>query len=58
MTAKFNWGGNGATLGRMKRLEIMLPVTDAGMPDYKYMEQYTKNMMLKKYEQYLAFIDR
>lgn len=24
MTAKFNWGGNGATLGRMKRLSVML----------------------------------
>lgn len=58
MTAKFNWGGNGATLGRMKRLEIMLPVTDGGQPDYEYMEQYAKNMMLRKYEQYLAFIDR
>lgn len=58
MTAKFNWGGNGATLGRMKRLEIMLPVTDAGRPDYEYMEQYVKNMMLHKYEQYLGFIER
>ena len=36
----------------------MLPVTDEGKPAYKYMEQYAKNMMLKKYEQYLAFIDR
>ena len=58
MTAKFNWGGNGATLGRMKRLEIMLPVTDADRPDYEYMEQYVKNMMLHKYEQYLGFIER
>ena len=58
MTAKFNWGGNGATLGRMKRLEIMLPATDGGRPDYEYMEQYVKNMMLHKYEQYLAFIER
>ncbi len=57
MTAKFNWGGNGATLGRMKHLEIMLPVSDDGKPDYEYMEQYAKNMMLRKYEQYLAFID-
>lgn len=58
MKAKFNWGGNGATLGRMKRLELMLPIDDNGDPDYAYMEQYAKNMMLKKYEQYLAFIDR
>ena len=36
----------------------MLPVTDAGRPDYEYMEQYIKNMMLHKYEQYLGFIER
>lgn len=41
---------------RLKRLHIMLPVTDSGEPDYDYMAQYTKNMMLRKYEQYLAFI--
>lgn len=58
MKAKFNWGGNGATLERMKRLELMLPIDDNGEPDYAYMEQYAKNMMLRKYEQYLAFIDR
>ena len=43
---------------RMHRQKLMLPVTDAGKPDYEYMEQYAKNMMLKKYEQYLAFIER
>ncbi len=43
---------------RIKKMQVMLPVTDEGKPDYKYMEQYAKNMMLKKYEQYLAFIDR
>ena len=37
--------------------KVMLPVTDAGKPDYEYMEQYAKNMMLHKYEQYLAFIE-
>ena len=56
MRAKFNWCGNGATLGRMRRLELMLPVTDSGEPDYEYMEQYVKNMMLRKYRQYLAFL--
>ena len=57
MKAKFNWGGNGATLGRMKTLELMLPVNDSGEPDFEYMEQYSKNMMLRKYQQYLAFLD-
>lgn len=43
MTAKFNWGGNGATLGRMKRLSVLLPVTDSGEPDYAYMERYVSS---------------
>lgn len=42
---------------RIKKMQAMLPVTDTGKPDYAYMEQYAKNMMLRKYEQYLTFID-
>ena len=42
---------------RAKRMQVMLPVTDSGEPDYKYMEQYVKNMMLRKYRQYLAFLE-
>lgn len=56
MTAKFNWGGNGATLGRMKRLSIMLPVTDSGEPDYEFMAEYMqqkREAMLSKYCAYL-----
>lgn len=56
MTAKFNWGGNGATLGRMKRLTVMLPVTDSGDPDYEYMGEYThhkRESMLSKYRAYV-----
>ena len=41
---------------RMLRQKLMLPVDDDGKPDYTYMEQYVKNMMLRKYEQYLAFL--
>lgn len=43
---------------RINNMQIMLPVNDAGEPDYDYMEQYAKNMMLKKYKQYLAYIDK
>lgn len=43
---------------RMLRQKLMLPVTDSGKPDYEYMEQYAKNMMLRKYQQYLSFLDR
>ena len=43
---------------RMHRQKLMLPVTDAGNPDYEYMEQYSKNMMLRKYQQYLTFLQQ
>lgn len=43
---------------RMKRQKLMVPVDDAGSPDFAYMEQYAMNVMLAKYEQYLAFLDR
>ena len=42
---------------RMANTKIMLPVTDDGAPDYEYMEQYAKNLMLRKYKQYLSYLD-
>ena len=43
---------------RISRERVMVPVTDSGEPDYEYMEQYAKNMMLRKYKQYLSYLDR
>lgn len=42
---------------RFEKTKVMLPVTDDGEPDFKYMEQYAKNMMLRKYRQYLIFLE-
>ena len=42
---------------RMANTKIMLPVTDDGAPDYEYMEQYIKNLILRKYKQYLSYLD-
>ena len=42
---------------RMANTRIMLPVTDDGTPDYEYMEQYAKNLMLRKYKQYLMYLN-
>lgn len=53
---KFNWGGNGATLSRLKKLCLMLPVCAPHTPDYAYMEEYMRNIekeMLTKYQAYL-----
>ncbi|RDG20871.1 hypothetical protein DQM14_01955 [Limosilactobacillus fermentum] len=43
---------------RLKRLRIMLPVNDQGQPDYDYMEQYVKNLMIKKYQSYLDYLQK
>lgn len=56
MNAKFNWGGNGATLKRMKTLEILLPVDSSGAPDWKFMEDYIREreaIQLKRLQSFL-----
>lgn len=40
---------------RLKKQTIMLPVNGKEEPDYEYMEQYIKNLMIKKYNQYLNY---
>lgn len=52
---KFNWGGNGATLGRLSRTKIMLPIDDKEKPDYEYMEQYAKSTIDKKTAKYITY---
>ena len=37
---------------------IMLPANDDGEPDYVFMERYVKDLMMKKYAQYLRFLNR
>ncbi|CAM1380221.1 HsdM family class I SAM-dependent methyltransferase [Fretibacterium fastidiosum] len=49
--------GHSWTGRRLTKTKVMLPVNNDGEPDYDYMEQYSKNMMLHKYKQYLRFID-
>lgn len=41
----------------MANTRIMLPIAVDGTPDYEYMEQYVKNVMLSKYKQYIAFLE-
>jgi len=53
---KFNWGGNGATLGRLNRTKIMLPTQEGGSPDFEYMRQYIMNLEYQKRIQYLDYI--
>lgn len=50
---KFNWGGNGATLTRLRRCKILLPANSLGRPDYEYMENYIKILEYKKVKAYM-----
>ena len=58
MRAKFNWGGNGATLGRMKRLLVVLPVNESGLPDYDYIEQFTRHKIHSLLLKYRSFVEK
>lgn len=40
---------------RLKKQMIMLPALNDDIPDYEYMEQYIKNLMIKKYKEYLEY---
>ncbi|MCG1064164.1 restriction endonuclease subunit S [Staphylococcus epidermidis] len=42
-----NWGGNGATLGRLRKKKILLPINSNDQPDYDFMEQYIKEKYFK-----------
>lgn len=54
----YGFFGHGLSISkkRANKIRIMLPVGESGQPDYEYMEQYAKNMMLKKYKQYLDYL--
>ncbi len=58
MFAKFNWGGNGATLGRMKQLEALVPVDKSNKPDYQYMADYSKAKEESMLDRYKAFAEK
>lgn len=55
---KFNWGGNGATLGRLSRTKILLPVTSAGRIDYGFMESFVKKIESLKIRAYKKYAEK
>lgn len=55
---KFNWGGNGATLTRLKRSKMLLPTTKNGKPDYAFMEQYVQHQEKNKLENYVKYLEK
>ena len=53
--SKLSWGGNGATLGRLKRMQLLLPISDDGQPDYTFMEMFIKEREAQKRKEYLDY---
>lgn len=45
---KFSWGSTGATLGRLNKTKIMLPVKKDNSPDWQFMENYIKQIELRQ----------
>ena len=53
--SKLSWGGNGATLGRLKRMQLLLPVNDDHLPDYAFMEAFIKERETEKRKEYIDY---
>ena len=51
---KYNYSVKMGT-ARLLRQKILLPVDSSENPDYKYMENYIRSLMFKKYMDYLKF---
>lgn len=47
--------GHSISKGRLAKMKIMLPTDKNKKPDYVYMEQYMKNLMLTKYKKYIDY---
>ena len=54
-SSKYSYGRQ-AQMNVVKREVIMLPVDNNNEPDYKFMEEYGRKIMTKKYVQYLNFL--
>jgi len=51
-TKKYQYGHMANSDG-IKKDKILLPIDDNQLPDYKYMEKYIKNVMIRKYNNIL-----
>lgn len=52
---KLSWGGNGATLTRLKNDKILLPTDSKGNPNWDFMESYMKDLEKKHLEKIVAY---
>ena len=43
---------------RIKKMRVMLPVTDGGQPDFQFMEDYVRELMAEKRKQYRTYVEK
>lgn len=55
---KFNWGGNGATLGRLNRTRLVLPINPQGQPNWQFMEDYIKQEQKQQAQKIIDYYER
>ncbi|MDB6208728.1 restriction endonuclease subunit S [Streptococcus oralis] len=55
---KFNWGGNGATLGRLNRTRLILPINSQGQPNWQFMEDYIKQEQKQQVQKIIAYYEQ
>lgn len=55
LVQKFSWGSYGATLTRLKRGRIYLPVTPDGTPDWAFMSAYMQGLEREMLRRALAY---
>ena len=54
--SKYSFGRK-AFSNKISKDKIMLPIKN-GKPDYDYMEEYIKNLLYKKINQYLNYLEK
>ena len=57
LVSKFSWGSYGATLSRLRRGKLYLPVDSSGEPNWDYMEQKSKEVETRIILKYLNAIN-
>lgn len=55
---KFNWGGNGATLTRLRRSKLLVPINENSEPDFEFMEAFMVQKEQEKFEEYNNYISQ
>lgn len=55
LVQKFSWGSYGATLTRLKRGRLYLPITPDGTPDWAFMSAYMQNIEREMLREALAY---